>query len=500
MLTTPAPRADVLEVISHLSNDEVFTPPKIANAVLDLLPDEVWSSPDLRWLDPATKSGVFMREITRRLLVGLEDVLPDPDERLDHVLRAMVFGVAITDLTSLMARRSLYCSKDATSARSTVAMEHPAGNVWFGRTEHVFAGTSCSECGAARAELGTASDKENHAYAFIHADGREAVEKEIGMKFDVVVGNPPYQLRDTGGKGSATPIYQHFIQMAQALEPDHLVMIAPSRWMAGGKGLDEFRTQMLGDRRLRRLVDFHDAAVLFPGINVNGGVCYFHWDRDHDGPCEFTSVYKSGRRRTRTRALDTYDILVRFNDALPILEKVRAKGEPTFDVRVSKHRPFGFRTFFKGNPGPPPPGALTLQARKPAWVHRDEVTINADLIDTWKVFVPRASDGNEIYPLPVLTEPIVAAPGTVCTETYLVLAPFDSEQHAEHCAAYVRTRFFRFLMSLRKMTQDNRRDRFSFIPDLDLDTRWTDELLYERYGITEGEQAYIAEIVRGAPE
>lgn len=434
MLTTPAPRADVLEVISHLSNDEVFTPPKVANAVLDLLPDEVWSSPDLRWLDPAAKSGVFVREAS----------------------------------TTCCARWSS-ASRSPTSRRSWPA-------------------EACT------------AHKENHAYAFIHADGREAVEKEIGMKFDVVVGNPPYQLRDTGGKGSATPIYQHFIQMAQALEPDHLVMIAPSRWMAGGKGLDEFRTQMLGDRRLRRLVDFHDAAVLFPGINVNGGVCYFHWDRDYDAPCEFTSVYKSGRRSTRTRALDTYDVLVRFNDALPILEKVRAKGEPTFDARVSKHRPFGFRTFFKGNPGPPPPGALTLQARKPAWVRRDEVTINADLIDTWKVFVPRASDGNEIYPLPVLTEPIVAAPGTVCTETYLVLGPFGSEQHAEHCAAYVRTRFFRFLMSLRKMTQDNRRDRFSFIPDLDLDTRWTDELLYERYGITDDEQVYIAEIVRRAPE
>ena len=491
--------ADILEVISNLSSDEVFTPPQVANQMLDLLPSEVWSNPDLRWLDPGTKSGIFLREITKRLLDGLTPQIPDDNRRLSHILTEMVFGVAVTDLTAMMSRRSLYCSKDAAGERSVVTLSRSAGNVWFNPIKHAYVKGRCTECGASQSDE-VEDGRNTHAYGFIHATAQTAIEEEIGMNFDVVVGNPPYQLEDQGAGSSAGPIYQHFVEAAKDLSPRHIVMITPSRWMAGGKGLDDFRKRMLADRHIRELVDYHDAAQLFPGINVNGGVSYFHWDQSYDGPCEFTAVHKWGRRDTTTRNLDEYDILVRLNEALPILEKVQSKNEPTFDRRVSPRKPFGLDTKFKGRNGKKPKGAIELNGNG-SWVKRSDIPLRTDWIDQWKVLIPAASDGNEIFPLPVLTTPLVLSPGTACTETYLVIGPFDDDaDQASNCASYMQTRFFRFLLSLRKPTQHNRIDRFSFIPDLDLTKSWTDELLYERYGISEKEQAYIAEVIREAPE
>ena len=259
---------DVLTCIANLSNDEVFTPPEFANRMLDTLAEawasnhggaDIWADKSVTFLDPCTKSGVFLREITSRLTKGLAFEIPDLQERVDHILTKQVFGIATTQLTSLLARRSVYCSKHAQGEHSIATrLTNDAGNIWFERLEHTWAGAKCVHCGANRAVFERGPDLETHAYALVHAaDVRSRIGPLFGgeMQFDVIVGNPPYQLNDGGGSGSsATPLYHRFVEQAKNLEPRFLTMVIPSRWFSGGKGLDEFRSTMLSDHHIRQLV------------------------------------------------------------------------------------------------------------------------------------------------------------------------------------------------------------------------------------------------------
>ncbi len=491
-----AKRPDILEVIANLSNDVVFTPPHVVNAVLDLLPDEVWTNSALRWLDPGSKTGVFPREITKRLMVGLTDAIPDEDARLRHILTEMVFAIATDEITGMMTRRSLYCSKDASSDFSVVKFKAPSGNVWQKPVEHDWDSKGkCRECKGTKEQL-LKPGRDNKAYGFIHADGRNQIEKEMNMKFDVVVGNPPYQMSDGGPGGSASPIYQKFIEFAIALNPQHIAMIVPSKWMVGGKGLNDFRERMMSDRRLVRVVDYQNAQQLFPVINLNGGISYFLWSSRHQGDCEYTYHFSDEEPTTTRRCLDEFDVVVRDNIALSILHKVKIKGENSFEERVSRLKPFGMRTDFRGSESKTHNPVKLFQNGGTAWVSRSFITVNTDLIDAWKVLIPRASDGNEVYPLPVLSNPIVAEPGTVCTETYLVVGPWKCREECDAVVSYIKTKFFRFLLSIRKATQDNSREKFRFIPDLPMDRVWKDEELYQRYGINDSEIEHIEAVVR----
>lgn len=497
---TATRQPDILEVIANLSNNEVFTPPRVANEVLDLLPLRVWSDPSLRWLDPGSKTGVFPREITRRLMVGLAEAIPDENARLRHILREMVHAVAVTGMTAMMSRRSLYCSIHADSSFSVTQMSSPGGNVWHQRTEHSFNGRGrCEECGGTRDQL-EIDGRDNHAYGFIHLNGRNEILKDVGMKFDVIVGNPPYQLSDGGFGASASPIYQSFIDSAIQLNPRFLLMIVPSRWFFGGKGLADFRERMLSDRRIQKIVDFQDARTLFPDINLNGGVNYFLWDREYDGDCEVTTVDHLGNRETLSRRLDEHDVLVRPNAALSILRKVKQFELKPFSGLVGPRKPFGLDTPYRGHQGAKPKSALLVyQKGGTAWIPRREIVVNENWIDAWKVYIPRATDGNENFPLPVLTEPIVAGPGTVCSETYLLVGPLEAERSAQLISKYMKTRFFRFMLSLRKSTQDNSQEKFAFVPLMPMNRSWTDEDLYNKFGISQEEQDFIATQIREMP-
>ena len=491
---------DILEVISDLSNDEVFTPPSLAKQMLDLLPPDVWENPSLRWIDPFTKTGVFLREITKRLLVGLKEEIPDEQQRLDHVLRNMVFGVAITELTSLMSRRSLYCSKWANSVRSVVKFPSKQGNLIYQRVEHEFFRGRCSECFAGEAQHGGGPETENYGYALLHLEGRRFIEKEIGVKFDIVVGNPPYQM-DSDGSNRTLPLYNLFVNQAMSLGPKHIVMIIPSRWMAGGLGLSEFRDQMLKDRRIRHLVDYPNAKEVFPGVEIKGGVSYFHWQADYSGTCLSTVIRGDEQVGPHERELSEFDVFVRDQRALSILRKVLAKKHQSITQILSVDKEFGWTSNFRDFAKAEVPDSVPIfynekGNRLQGWIPRKQVTKSAQLIDTWKVMIPKAgSDGGQKLPDIVLGAPFVAGSPSVCTQTYLFFT-LNSELEAKNVEKFVKTKFFRFLVSLRKISQDATRSTYAWVPMLDFKKTWTDKELASEFALEPQEIELIDNFVK----
>lgn len=352
-LTTTNYNPDVLTCLANLSNDEVFTPPNLANQILDLLPATIWQDRNARFLDPVCKSGVFLREIAKRLMVGLETQIPDRQQRINHIYKNQLFGIAITELTGLLSRRSVYCSKTANGKYSVCdSFKNEQGNILYNRTEHTWKGGYCTYCGISQEALDRGDELETYAYQFIHTKTPESIFK---MRFDVVVGNPPYQLSDGGPSKSASPIYNLFIEQAKKLNPRYLTMIVPSRWFAGGKGLDKFREAMLNDNRLKKLVDFPDATDVFPGVDIAGGVCYFLWEREYAGPCEVVNIHKSVAKSS-VRPLNEFSTFIRYGTAVPIIKKVLALKESNMSTQVSSRKPFGLAT----NARPMKKGDLTL--------------------------------------------------------------------------------------------------------------------------------------------
>ena len=487
---------DILDTISNLSSDEVFTPPDVANALLDLLPASIWSEPDNKFLDPSCKTGVFLREIARRLMIGLEGVFPDEAERREHIFKNMVYGLAITELTGLMSRRSLYYSKDASGKHSVVKFEDKNGNVDYKKTEHKYKNGKCDICGSPEGLLDRGEGMENYAYQFIHE------ESITEMKFDVIVGNPPYQIQDGGFGASASPIYQLFVNQAFRLKPRYVSMIIPSRWFAGGKGLDAFREQMLASTNFRYLADFPAAADLFPTVEIKGGICYFLWDSTYDGPCTIRTYKGNEVASESERFLGEHgDIFIRWSEALPILQKVQAKISDFVDEQVAPSKPFGLRTFFKDYNESPSKGQIALYGNGGKYyIDRSQVLINDAWIDKYKVLTSNGYNGGDALPHQILGTPILAEPGSACTETYIVCGVFDGEAEAKNFERYMRTKFFRFLVALRKNTQHVTQGKFKFVPKLDMTKTWTDEALFREFDLTSEEIDFISSIVREMPQ
>ena len=506
---------DVLTCIANLSNDEVFTPPEFANRMLDTLADawargnggaNIWADPTVRFLDPFTKSGVFLREITTRLIAGLAEQMPDLQGRVDHILTRQVFGIGITTLTALLARRSLYCSKQANGAHSVAkSFTTEAGNIWFERTEHRWREARCILCGAPREMFDRPAPLDNHAYAFIHTNDIKARMRELfgaNMQFDVVIGNPPFQLASDGGTRDV-PIYQHFVEQAKRLEPRFLTMIIPSRWMASGLGLNEFRRSMLADTHIRELVDYTNAAEIFPSVGINGGACYFLWDSAYDGPCNVSTVRGGEINGPTVRRLDEFDVLVRDSRSLNILRKVIERGEPSVNTILARDKEFGWTSNFDGfheteRKGDVPLYYIRSVKRLIGYIEREHVSKSEHLIDTWKLLVPAVGSGRERERSGVdlvLGPSLIAPSPSVCTQSYLFFS-VQSKKEAESLQSYYATRFFRFLVSLRKITQHATHSTYQWVPIQDWDRTWTDAALYARYGIADDEIAYIESIIR----
>lgn len=310
---------DVLSCLANLSNDEVFTPPKLVNEILDMLPQELFQSKETTFLDPVTKSGVFLREIAKRLNEGLKGQIPDQQERVNHIFTKQLYGIAITELTSLLARRSTYCTKKANGKYSVcTSFETEEGNIKYDRIQHTWQNGKCTYCGASEEVYSRTDDLETYAYQFIHTDKPQNI---FNMKFDVIIGNPPYQLNDGGGMGtSAKPIYQKFIQQGMKLKPRYLSMIIPAEWYSGGKGLNDFRNEMLNDRRIKVLVDYFNSVECFPGVDISGGVCYFLWERDNQSDCNVISIRDGNKNEMHRPLLEkNTSTFIRFNQAVSIL-------------------------------------------------------------------------------------------------------------------------------------------------------------------------------------
>ncbi len=527
---------DVLTCIANLSNDEVFTPPTFVSRMLDTLAEawaedhdgsDLWADETVRFLDPCTKSGVFLREITTRLTVGLVNKIPDLHERVDHILTKQVFGIAITQLTSLLARRSVYCSKHAQGEHSIVStFGSDEGNIWFESTDHEWVDGKCRHCGASQGALDRGADYETHAYAFIHTDDPKARLAEMfggDMQFDVVIGNPPYQLDDGGYGTSAAPIYQLFVDQAKVLEPRYLSMVIPSRWFSGGKGLDQFRETMLNDDRTRVIHDYWLVGEAFPGVAIQGGILYFLWSRDERGACKVVTHFDGKVLSTAVRPLLELgsDVFIRYNEAVPILKKiVRAEGGARGSVKlpeqrrfmnlVSTRKPFGLPTNFKVRETEHPGDLVVYWNGGPGfkqggkgWVARSDVRDGIDLIDQWKVFIggaygDRGGGGasRDAPPKAVLGRPFIGEPGSVSTETYICVGPCQSYDEAQNVASYLACKLTRFLVMLHKPTQHATRKVYTFVPMQDFSRPWTDAELYGKYELSEQEIAFVEWMIR----
>ena len=496
---------DVLTCLANLSSDEVFTPPEVVNQMLDMLPQELFSNPDTTFLDPATKSGVFLREIAKRLMKGLEQQIPDLQERVDHIFQKQLFGIAITELTSLLARRSLYCSKYPNSSFSVTQFALPEGNIRYRKVQHSWSDGKCVYCGASQSEYDRSPDLETHAYECIHTSTLKGLFD--GMQFDVIISNPPYQLSDGGAQASAKPIYQYFVQSAKRLNPRYISMIIPARWYAGGKGLDEFRDEMLTDTHITELHDFPNTDDCFPGVNIRGGVCYFLWDRseNRDQATVVTHIQDTTSIHKRPLKYKDLDIFIRYGQALSILTKVmNAVGDQTFDTVVSSRKPFGLSTdfsktdaFHQSDVGLRKPVSCYAKGKTIGYVEFNDIPAHVEWVDRIKVFVPRANNiGTELNDDNL--NAFVARENTICTESYIAIGGdlCMTMNQATNMSNYLRTRFARFMHSLAKVSQDATAKTYRFVPLLDMNKVWTDELLYARFSLTHEEIDFIESTIK----
>ena len=316
------------------------------------------------------------------------------------------------------------------------------------------------------------------------------------MNFDVIIGNPPYQMSDGGATASAKPIYQKFIEQSKKLEPRYLLMIIPARWYAGGKGLDDFRNSMLNDRKIKFLFDYTDSKDCFSGVDISGGICYFLWDKNYNGKCKIINMI-NGSKYESERYLNEFSVFVRYALSENIIKKIRSFNEDTFDNLVSSRKPFGLDTSVK----PEDDGDIFLRYSGGIGKYKkSNIVTGFEIINKWKTIISYVSYDHAGQPgkdgkRKVLSVIEVLPPDYICSETYLVAGIFDNEQFANNCMIYLETKFVRFLVAQIALSQHITKKCFSFVPTQDFSISWNDSLLFEKYKLNTEEIQFIENMI-----
>ena len=505
---------DILETIADLSNDEVFTPPDLANKVLDMLPSEIWSNSKTTFLDPACKTGVFLREIAKRLIVGLEYEIPDLQERVNHILTKQVYGLAITELTALMSRRTVYCATKANSEASVVtAFDNADGNIKFPKSKHIFNEKTkkCTICGAGEDLYHEIENRDNYAYSFLHDDLKEVFGN---VKFDVIIGNPPYQL-NVGNEGrnssKSKSIYHLFIDKALELNPKYISMITPSRWMTNSAdGISgDWTKKIISSKKIKYMHDYENGDALFRSVGIAGGISYFLWDNEYDGECYYNYYLKNGTHEKKKVTLNKLNIgfVIRSPKAQEIIDKIIKVEKDFYNNNKNMSFLISPKDFFvsDGKFSSSWRGYSNIEDKehkikyyvsestnkKPfGYAKESDIKRNNHVIFKNKVIIPAAHGG-----MRQIGHPRYAESGSICSQTYLLIGHELNltEKECQNLMTYIKTKFFRYLVSIKKKTQNGPRSVYQLVPLQDWSKPWTDAELYKKYKLTEEEIAYIEE-------
>jgi len=416
-------------------------------------------------------------------------------EHIDHIFHKQLFGIAITELTSLLSRRGVYCSKYPNSEFSVTKFDDAQGNIRFKRINHTWVNGKCKYCSANVNQYERGDELETHAYELIHTTKPEEI---FNMKFDVVIGNPPYQLSTGGGQAQATPLYDKFVESAIKLKPRYVCMIIPARWYAGGfPCIKQFRDTITANKQIREIHDFPNAGDCFSGVEIKGGVCYFLWEKGYNGDTTFYNHSGDKVLSCETRPLleNGCDTVIRDNEAIDILHKVQKKKESSFSEIVGTLWPFTTKSSFDtlSEEKKRPDDVFAFVMKNKGWVRKNEITRGQELVSQIKLLLPRSVGSADAKVDRV--KPVFAGENTCCSGTYIICGPFKTSEEAEHAQNYIGTKFFHFFLSLKKVSQDTVRGCYDFIPLQDFSEDWNDAKLYKKYGLLPEEIEYIEQSV-----
>ena len=452
----PIERVEVaMRKFGRLSDSEIVTPAKVADEMVAILPfEELDNKKDAKFLDIASKQGEFAIALYKRF-----------GEKVKTNLYAIPTSTLAYEFT-----RKIY-----------TLLGMPIENIF----------------------------SDFNSYDLIGENKEKIIKKLKDMKFDTIIGNPPYQRNDGGGMGASAPaIYNYFVDTARTLSTQYICIITPSRWFTGGRGLDEFREDMLNDNHIRILHDYPDASDCFPGVEIKGGVSYFLRNRYEYGLC--TVVTHNGNNINaveRPMREQNADVFIRDSRIIDILRKVQKLKEQSFSDIISANDPFGYDIRENNSYKRVKPNFVLTPFDKGVkfyyngwrkngigYIKRDTIRKNEDWIDAYKILIPKAwgiGDSKVDWITPFIVEP-----GSCCTETYLVIGPYDNKKVAENVISYMQTKFFHLLVSIFKITQNAMQKAYSFVPMQDFSKPWTDTELYKKYDFTNEEISFIESMIR----
>lgn len=489
----PITRASVsVRKFGKLGESEVITPKHICKDMIDMIDDA-----DLRAvmdsgkkvLDIAGKAGEFALAVFEKYIAlgydkeALKDAIYTiPTSGITYEFTRMIYEILGLNVDNIASKFTSY---------SLLDVKDEDGDIDYDKIAALL--------------------KQNKPFNNITMND-EITEGDEIVNFDIVVGNPPYQLKDGSGGTNDAPIYQHFVESAHAVSPTISTLIMPSKWFTSGREhlLGEFRQRMLNNRSIQNMVVYSDFRDIFPDVNIKGGLCYYQYNSNYSGDCSYRLI-QGGKSSVCNRRLNEYDVLIQNPTLAAIVKKIanfENDGAGSVASIISNDTPFGIPTnpaTSKKNPYDVFNNAsddhntqlfyLDRAKRKIAYINRNAVKKNAQHIDFHKVFIPAAYGAGEDFPHQIVGRPEYAGPNSVCSQTYLY-ATFQSEKEAKNFISYLKTKVFRALVWACRIEQHLPNKTYRFVPLQDFSKPWTDAELYAKYGLTEEEIAFIESMIK----